>query len=144
MPSPHSVKKSHARLTLLHRSRTPFAHSPDKARLETFMNAYPARDYWIHFECPEFTAICPVTGQPDFGAIKIDYIPDRLCLESKALKLYLFAFRNYGTFHETAVNRILDDLVAACRPRRMRVTGNFNPRGGIAINVTAEHPSNNE
>ena len=119
----------------------PIPRSPAKARLETFRNAYPGRDYWIHFECPEFTALCPVTGQPDFGAITIDYIPNRVCLESKSLKLYLFAYRNHGAFHEAAVNRILDDLVAICRPRRLRVTGRFNPRGGIAITVTAEHPA---
>ncbi len=136
-----SDKGPYPRLTLLRRSRTAIPSSPAKARLETFRNAYPQRDYWIHFECPEFTALCPITGQPDFGAITIDYIPDRLCLESKSLKLYLFSFRNHGTFHEAAVNRILDDIVSICRPRSLRVTGRFNPRGGIAITVTAEHPT---
>ena len=137
---PQSGKGLHPGLTLLRRNHAPIPRSPDKARLETFQNAYPKRDYGIHFECPEFTAICPVTGQPDFGTITIDYVPDRVCLESKSLKLYLFSFRNHGVFHEAAVNRILDDIIAVCRPRRLCVTGRFNPRGGIAITVTAEHP----
>jgi len=147
--APQSGKGSHHGLTLLRRPDSPrgrdapIPRSPDKARLETFRNAYPKRDYWIHFECPEFTALCPITGQPDFGAITIDYIPARACLESKSLKLYLFSFRNHGTFHEAAVNRILDDIVTVCRPRRLRVTGRFNARGGIAITVTAEHPTDN-
>lgn len=141
--APRSGRPAYSRLTLLKRSRTRIPPSPAQARLETFRNAYPQRDYWIHFECPEFTALCPVTGQPDFGIIAIDYIPDRVCLESKSLKLYLASFRNTGAFHETAVNRIMDDLMAACRPRRLRVTGRFNPRGGIAITVTAEHPAGN-
>lgn len=127
-------------LTLLGRKIGHFPASPDEARLEAFENKYPRRDYWIHFECPEFTSLCPITGQPDFGIIMIDYIPNRRCLESKSLKLYLFSFRNFGTFYEEAVNRILDDLVKACRPRKARVTGKFNPRGGIALTVTAGYP----
>ena len=126
-------------LTLLG-SSTRYHDSPDKAKLETFKNSCADRDYWIHFECPEFTALCPITRQPDFGTITIEYIPDQQCLESKSLKLYLFSFRNYGAFHEEAVNRILDDIVKVCKPRKARVIGNFNPRGGIAITVTAEHP----
>ena len=141
--APRPGKVPHPGLTLLRRSSAPIPRSPAKARLETFRNACPLRDYWIHFECPEFTALCPVTGQPDFGVITIDYIPDRACLESKSLKLYLFSFRNHGTFHEAAVNRILDDIVSVCRPRRLRVTGRFNSRGGITITVTAEHPADN-
>lgn len=128
------------KLTLLGQGKTHYPDSPDKAHLETFKNAYPGRDYWIHFECPEFTTLCPITHQPDFGTITIEYIPDQCCIESKSLKLYLFSFRNHGTFHEEAVNRILDDLVGACKPRRARVIGRFNPRGGISITVTAEHP----
>lgn len=139
--APKTGKRPYPGLTLLRRSRTPIPQSPDKPCLETFRNADPGRDYWINFHCAEFTALCPVTGQPDFGAITIDYIPDRVCLESKSLKLYLFSFRNYRTFHEAVVNRILNDIVAVCRPRRARVTGRFNPRGGIAITVTAEHPA---
>ena len=129
------------KLTLLGTGGTAYPSSPDEARLEAFDNAYAARDYWIEFDCPEFTAICPVTGQPDFGRITIRYIPDTICLESKSLKLYLFSFRNHGTFHEEAVNRILDDIVAAIKPRKAMVKGVFNPRGGIAITVSAEHPA---
>jgi 7-cyano-7-deazaguanine reductase len=127
-------------ITLLKRSKTSFPASPGKARLEAFGNEYAERDYWIEFDCPEFTSICPVTGQPDFGHIAIRYIPDRLCLESKSLKLYLFSYRNHGTFHEEAVNRILDDIVRTIKPRRVLVTGNFNPRGGIAIKVEVCYP----
>lgn len=128
-------------LTLLRRSRTRYPSAPSQARLEVFTNAYPRRPYQVRFECPEFTSICPLTGQPDFGVVRIEYIPARWCLESKALKLYLFAFRTYGTFHEEAVNRILDDVVRVCRPRQARVIGTFNPRGGITITVTAEYPA---
>jgi 7-cyano-7-deazaguanine reductase len=128
-------------LTLLGKSKTEYPDSPERARLESFPNPSPKRNYWIEFDCPEFTALCPITGQPDFGHITVRYIPDRWCVESKSLKLYLFSFRNTGSFHEAAVNRILDDLVRLLRPRRMIVEGNFNPRGGIAISVEAEHPS---
>ena len=134
-------KASPARgLTLLKGSSARFPDSPDKARLEAFPNANSKRDYWIEFDCPEFTCLCPVTGQPNFGHISIRYIPDNLCLESKSLKLYLFSFRNHGAFHENVVNRVLDDLVRTIKPRRAVVTGRFNARGGIAITVTAEHP----
>ena len=126
-------------VTLLKKSRTVFPDRPEKARLEAFENSHPDRDYWIMFDCPEFTAICPVTGQPDFGHIIIRYTPDRWCIESKALKLYLFSFRSCGIFHEAAVNRILDDLVKAIKPRRMEVRGEFRPRGGIAITVDASY-----
>ena len=124
-------------LTLLKKSRTRFADSPDKARLEAFENAYPDRDYVVRFDAPEFTALCPVTGQPDFGRIIIEYTPDRLCLESKSLKLYLFSYRNCQTFHEEAVNRILDDLVRTVKPRTAKVTGEFRARGGISITAEA-------
>ena len=127
-------------LTLLKAGERNYPTSPDEARLEAFENPYASRDYWIEFDCPEFTALCPVTGQPDFGHIVIRYIPDRLCLESKSLKLYLFSFRNQGTFHEEAVNRILDDVVRTIRPRRAIVRGDFNPRGGIALKIEASHP----
>lgn len=127
------------KLTLLGHNETVYPESPDDARLETFDNQYANRDYWITFDCPEFTSRCPVTNQPDFGTITVRYIPDEQCIESKALKLYLFSFRNHNTFHEEAVNRILDDLVAACNPRKMTVTGNFNPRGGIRIDVEATY-----
>lgn len=129
-----------AGLTLLSRSRTPVPASPAKAKLEAFRNTHSKRDYWIRFDCPEFTSICPVTGQPDFGRITIRYVPDKLCLESKSLKLYLFSYRNHGAFHEEVVNRILDALVKTVQPRRAVVTGEFNPRGGIAITVEAKFP----
>jgi len=128
-------------LTLLKKSSTVPAPAPEDSPLETFENLYQDRDYEIHFDCPEFTSLCPVTGQPDFGAISIRYIPDAKCVESKSLKLHLFSYRNHQTFHEEAVNSILDAVVAACRPRRAEVTGNFRPRGGIAINVKAEYIS---
>ena len=133
-------RQRHPGLTLLRRSAQAYPDSPDKARLEAFENAHPGRDYWIHFDCPEFTCLCPVTGQPDFGHITIDYVPDERCLESKSLKLYLFSFRDRGTFHEESVNRILDDLVKAIQPRQAIVKGVFNPRGGIAITVEAAYP----
>ncbi len=127
----------HTNLTILRDSEKNYPGSPDEARLEVFENRYSGRDYWVTFECPEFTALCPVTNQPDFGRIRIRYIPDKQCIESKSLKLYLFAFRQHQTFHEEAVNRILDDVVAVCAPREAVVEGEFNPRGGIAINVKA-------
>ena len=130
----------HAGLTRLHENESHYPARPEDATLEAFDNAYPHRNYWIEFDCPEFTALCPITGQPDFGHIVIRYIPDKLCVESKALKLYLFSFRNHGTFHEEVVNRILEDLVATVEPREAIVTGRFNRRGGIAINVEATYP----
>ena len=105
--------------------------SPDLAKLETFPNAYPDRDYTIRFDCPEFTSLCPVTGQPDFGTITIEYVPDQRCIESKSLKLFLGSFRNEGSFAETITNRICDEVVKVCRPRRVAVVGEFTPRGGI-------------
>ncbi len=131
--------KDYSDLTLLGGTGTEYPESPEEARLETFTNRHPDRDYWITFECPEFTSLCPITNQPDFGEITIRYIADQQCLESKALKLYLFAFRNYHAFHEETVNRILDDLAAASKPRRMTVEGSFNPRGGIAIKVRSSY-----
>jgi len=109
------------------------------ANLETFANPHPRRDYVIRHVAEEFTSRCPRTGQPDFATIQIEYVADRLCLELKALKLYLQSYRNVGVFYEDVVNRILDDLAAACRPRRMTVTGQFRTRGGIHSVVTAEH-----
>lgn len=106
--------------------------------LETFPNPRPERDYTIEIHCPEFTSVCPKTGQPDFGEIQISYTPDETCIELKSLKYYLQAYRNQGIFYEAATNKILDDLVAGCRPRRMRVTGAFSARGGITTTVVAE------
>jgi 7-cyano-7-deazaguanine reductase len=109
-------------------------------RPETFPNPNPERDYEIDISAPEWTALCPITGQPDFGTIRITYVPDELCLELKALKLYLHSFRDRGVFHEAVTNEILDHLVELCRPRRMRVVGDFRVRGGISTVVTAEYP----
>jgi 7-cyano-7-deazaguanine reductase len=130
-------KKRFSDLTLLSTSEQNYPDSPEKARLEAFENIYQDRDYIITFDCPEYTSLCPVTNQPDFGHIIIRYIPDKLCVESKSLKLFLFSFRNHNTFHEESVNTILDALVAACSPRKAEVVGKFRPRGGIAINVKA-------
>ena len=105
----------------------------DKSVLESFENKHPDRDYWVKFNCPEFTSLCPITGQPDFATLYISYIPDRKMLESKSLKLYLFSFRNHGAFHEDCVNIILNDLIELIRPRYIEVVGKFLPRGGISI-----------
>ena len=112
---------------------------PSRA-LEVFPNPRPGRDYEISFECPEFTCLCPRTGQPDFATIRIAYSPAEQCVELKSLKLYLWSYRDQGAFHEDVVNRILDDLVAACEPRRIKVVGDFLVRGGIHTIVTAVHP----
>ncbi|MFQ5672862.1 MAG: preQ(1) synthase [Nitrospinales bacterium] len=111
---------------------------PEK-KLEMFLNPNPERDYEIHMECPEFTCLCPRTGQPDFAVLDICYVPDRLCIELKSLKLYLWSYRNEGAFHEAVVNKILDDLASACKPRKMTVAGDFYVRGGIHTTVTAEY-----
>ena len=107
-------------------------------QLETFPNPRPQRDFEIAMECPEFTCICPRTGQPDFATIRIRYVPAELCVELKSLKLYLWSYRDEGAFHEAVINQILDDLVQACRPKTMTVVGDFNVRGGIHTTVTAE------
>jgi 7-cyano-7-deazaguanine reductase len=109
-------------------------------QLESFENPRPGRDYEIRFEFPEFTCLCPKTGQPDFATLRIRYVPDRTCVELKSLKLYLWSFRDEGHFHEDVTNRILDDLVALLQPRRMTVEGEFNVRGGIRTTVEARHP----
>ncbi len=108
-------------------------------RLETFPNPRPGRAYEISFEVPEFTCLCPKTGQPDFATLRIRYVPDRLCVELKSLKLYIWSFRDQGHFHEDVTNGILDDLVAVLKPREMTVVGDFNVRGGIHTVVTATH-----
>ena len=105
--------------------------------LETFENQYPARDYTVEIVCPEFTSVCPRTGQPDFGTLTFRYVPDRKCVELKSLKLYLHQFRNEGIFYEHVANRILDDLVSLLGPRRMELTAAFTARGGISTTVTA-------
>ncbi len=112
--------------------------------LETFANQYPGRDYTIEIVCPEFTSACPKTGQPDFGTITYTYTPAALCVELKSLKLYLQGFRNVGIFYETLVNRLLDDFVAACQPKRCQVKGAFTPRGGITTTVVCVHEAHRE
>ena len=107
--------------------------------LETFPNPRPGREYEIEIRCPEFTSMCPKTGLPDFGEIRITYVPDALCVELKSLKHYMHGYRNRGIFYEAATNEILDDLVAACQPRRMTVVGDFSVRGGISTSVTADY-----
>jgi 7-cyano-7-deazaguanine reductase len=107
--------------------------------LETFPNPEPSRDYEIAIQCPEFTSLCPMTGLPDFGEIRITYVPDRRCLELKALKYYFLGFRDRGIFYEQATNQILDDLVSACAPRSMEVIGDFSVRGGITTQVIARY-----
>ena len=113
------------------KAEIPETYAPEV--LEAFENRHPERDYWVQFNCPEFTALCPITGQPDFGEIKILYIPDEKMVESKSLKLYLFSFRNHGDFHEDVINIILNDLVKLMNPRYIEVVGLFVPRGGISI-----------
>lgn len=122
-------------LTLLKKGETRYPTSPDKANLETFENANKGRNYWIKFETSEFTSLCPITGQPDFATITIDYIPGELCVESKSLKLYLFSFRQTGTFYEEIVNRIYTDLEKLLHPKRLIVNGDFTARGGITSAV---------
>lgn len=114
------------------------ASQPSKT-LETFDNPNPERDYHIHMEIPEFTCLCPKTGQPDFATLYLDYIADQQCVELKSLKMYVWSFRDEGAFHEAVTNRILNDLVAATQPRFMRLTAKFYVRGGIFTNVVAEH-----
>ena len=113
--------------------------SKPSATLETFPNPAPRRDYRIHMEVPEFTCLCPKTGQPDFATLVLDYVPDNRCVELKSLKLYVWSFRNQGAFHEAVTNRILDDLVRALAPRFMRMTARFYVRGGIFTTVVAQH-----
>ena len=107
--------------------------------LETFDNPTPERDFTIRIRVPEFTCLCPKTGQPDFATIHIEYVPDKLCIELKSFKLYIWAFRDEGAFHEAVTNQILDDLSKACQPRFMRISADFNVRGGVYTTVVAEH-----
>ena len=119
-------------------SRTIMATKPSK-QLEIFDNPNPERDYTIHITLPEFTCLCPKTGQPDFATLELAYVPEKSCIELKSLKMYIWAFRDEGTFHEAVTNEILSDLVAACQPRFMRLTAEFNVRGGVYTSVVAEH-----
>lgn len=122
-------------LKLLGRSNVAFPANPAPGILETFPNRNPHRDYWVRFDCAEFTSLCPVTGQPDFAVIQIRYMPDRLCVETKSLKFYLASYRNTPSFGEDIANRILADLAEVLSPRHLEVTAEFSPRGGIALNV---------
>ena len=139
--SSNSKTKRYAGLTLLGNSRAEFPDSPRQARLETFPNPYQARDYSIALDSQDFTSLCPVTGQPDFAHIHIEYVPDQRCIETKSLKLYLSSYRNVHSFNEEVINRILDDLVRVSEPRRMRVEGKFHARGGLSLTVVVEHPN---
>lgn len=125
--------KSAEKLTLLGSQGTRYSFDYDPSVLETFQNRHPDRDYWVKFNCPEFTSLCPITGQPDFATIYISYIPEERMVESKSLKLYLFSFRNHGDFHEDVVNIIMKDLIELMNPRYIEVWGKFLPRGGISI-----------
>ncbi|MFW5730052.1 MAG: preQ(1) synthase [Desulfonatronovibrionaceae bacterium] len=127
-----------SKLKLLGRTGPQYPSRVDPGILETFPNRFVHRDYEVVMTTDEFTSLCPVTGQPDYGSIEVRYIPDEWCLESKSLKFYLFSYRQEPTFMETVVNRILDDLTAACLPRKMSVLGRFRARGGIAIDVRAD------
>lgn len=125
---------------LLGHPKSGFPEAPDAATLETFPNRFPNRSYWVIFDCEEFTSLCPITAQPDFASIQIRYVPEQLCIETKSLKFYLASYRHTPSFNEEIVNRILEDLVHACRPRTMQVHGEFAARGGISVTVDAEHP----
>ena len=127
------TKKELTGVTKLGDSKIAYTNTYDPSILETFVNKHPDRDTWVTFDCPEFTSLCPMTGQPDFATLTIRYIPGIRMVESKSLKLYLFSFRNHGDFHEDCVNMILNDLVALMKPRYIEVLGTFNPRGGISI-----------
>ena len=122
-----------AGVTHLGEKQTAYASDYAPQLLETFENKHPDKDYWVKFNCPEFTSLCPITGQPDFATITISYVPEQRMVESKSLKLYLFSFRNHGDFHEDVVNIILKDLVRLMEPRYIEVWGKFLPRGGISI-----------
>ena len=127
-------------LTLLGRSESRLPASPDEAVLETFGNCRPGRHYWITLDAPEFSSLCPVTGQPDSARLEIRYIPGERCVETKSLKFYLASFRNQPAFNEEIINRILDDLVAALEPLELVVRGEFSPRGGVQLTCEARHP----
>ncbi len=140
MSSARSKKKVAVKsLTLLGNPTKGFPEVPTTATLETFPNRFPHRDYTISFDCEDFTSLCPITGQPDFAKIRIEYVADEQCIETKSLKFYLSSYRNTKNFNEEVVNRILEDFVAACAPRHAMVQGEFASRGGIRVTVYAEH-----
>ena len=139
-PSPMKKTTKYANLTLLGRSPKDLPTSPSQAELEIFPNEFRHRNFLVRLDCPDFTSVCPVTGQPDFGRILIEYIPDQSCIETKSLKLYLHSYRGEKAFNEEIANRILEDLVASCRPRCALVRGEFSSRGGISVTVEARTP----
>src|SRR5574344_1787924 len=132
-------KKNMPEITLLGNQNTKYSFDYQPEVLETFDNKHPDRDYWVKFNCPEFTSLCPITGQPDFATIYISYVPDVRMVESKSLKLYLVSFRNHGDFHEDVVNIIMKDLIQLMEPRYIEVWGKFLPRGGISIDPYANY-----
>lgn len=127
------TEQEQGNISLLGNQNTSYTFDYNPSVLETFPNKHPNRDYFVKFNCPEFTALCPITGQPDFATLYISYIPDEIMVESKSLKLYLFSFRNHGDFHEDCVNIIMNDLIKLMNPRYIEVWGKFLPRGGISI-----------
>jgi 7-cyano-7-deazaguanine reductase len=133
-------KTSRGSLTLLGNAKAEFPSKPSVEILETFENRFPQRDYWVRFDCSDFTSLCPITGQPDFAKVRIEYIPGDRCIETKSLKFYLSAFRNTRSFNEEVVNRILEDLATCCQPRVLNVHGEFAARGGITVSVDASFP----
>jgi len=139
------MKDNVKNLTKLGSKETKYQYDkPNPDLLETFQNKYPGKGYIVEFTCDEFTSLCPKTGQPDFATIEVQYVPHKLCIETKSLKLYLMTFRQEGSFMETLTNKILEDLVKVCEPEMMTVIGKFNSRGGIKIKVIAKHYSNRE
>lgn len=130
----------YSHLKLLGKKVSDYPAQPSAGILDTFPNAHRRRDYWIRFDCPEFTSMCPVTSQPDFAKITIEYVPGESCLETKSLKFYLASFRQTRSFNEEIVNRILEDLVKACQPKKLLVHGAFSSRGGISVTVDAAYP----
>lgn len=139
MPKAPKTKQSPS-LSLLGRSEHRLPASPDDAALETFPNRTPGRNYTIHLSAPDFSSLCPVTGQPDSAHIEVIYIPDKFCIETKSWKFYLASYRNHAAFNEAIVNRVLDDIVKASRPKQVIVRGKFAPRGGIQLTCEARHP----
>ena len=131
-------RRDDAAIVVGERAPRPGTSRPSRT-LDVFDNPQPTRDYLIHMQVPEFTCLCPLTGQPDFAIFSIDYVPDRLCVELKSLKLYAWSFRDEGAFHEAVTNRVLDDLVAATNPRYLRVTARWGVRGGIFTSIVVEH-----
>ncbi|MEY8001432.1 preQ(1) synthase [Clostridium sp. Mt-5] len=129
--------------TVLGEKTTEYKFDYDASLLQTFKNKHPGNDYFVKFNCPEFTSLCPITGQPDFASIYISYVPDKLMVESKSLKLYLFSFRNHGDFHEDCINIIMKDIIKTISPKYIEVQGKFLPRGGISIDPYANYGKEN-